>query len=167
MSPKLCRVALYSRCPVGPNVAVSWILWTGCSRNVHFVSCVWPPVIVELSSLLACQCVGLTLRLAGWLWVLVMSTAYRLACWCQFYGMGFTPVWSGAYQDLPLGMLLVDLIWWGSFVVSSCPLRYIVSGGLFGGAPVQGNVRHCLWPAWGYLLGSTEWSVVGSFLCWA
>ena len=46
MSPSLVRVALYSRCPVGPSDANSLITWAGCSWNVicmHYVcfDCCW------------------------------------------------------------------------------------------------------------------------------
>ena len=65
MSPSLGRVALYSRCLVRPSSAASLTTWAGCSRRVPQVAHVCPPAVVEPGLLLACQWVGLTLRLAG------------------------------------------------------------------------------------------------------
>ena len=43
----LGRVAIYSRCPVGPSGTVSLLTGAGCSTCVLYVSCMWPPAVVE------------------------------------------------------------------------------------------------------------------------
>ena len=46
-SPRIGRVALHSRCLIGPSDAASPVTWAGCSRCAYFVVCVHCPVVVE------------------------------------------------------------------------------------------------------------------------
>lgn len=62
MSPSLGRVALRSRCPVGPKGTVSFT-WARCSRCIPCVGYVSPPAIAESWLLLALPWMGSTIRL--------------------------------------------------------------------------------------------------------
>ena len=87
----LGRVALYNWCCVWPGGAVSLFTWAGCSE-CPCMGHVCPPVTAEPQLLLACQWVGLTLRLTGCedcLWLqqtAVVQEGARVTLvrlWCQ------------------------------------------------------------------------------------
>ena len=59
-------VAFCIRCPVGSSGAVPSITWAGCCRNVPCVGYVCPSIVIESPLLLACLCMGSTLRLPDW-----------------------------------------------------------------------------------------------------
>lgn len=61
----LDRVALCSGCPLGPSDIVSLFTWSGYSRGVLYVGCMCLPAVVDPWFLLACQWMGLPLRLTA------------------------------------------------------------------------------------------------------
>lgn len=63
MFPSLGRMTLCSSCPVGAIRTVSLIIWARCSRSALCVGCVCPSVVAVSWLQVACQWMGLTLRL--------------------------------------------------------------------------------------------------------
>ena len=162
MSPSLGRVALCSRCPVGPSGTVSLFTWAGGTGNVPFVGYMTPPVVVEFWLLLAHSCVGLTLRLAGcedWSWPQCLSC-------CA--GADHTK-----QNSLQQGLLPAKISLWIYCLWSQLdPLLMLSKAacwlwGLLGGTLVLVNGRHCLWLALSNLCGAKMWSMVCGCLCWA
>ena len=158
LSPSLGRMALCSRCPVGPSGAVSLITWAWCSRSVP---CVGLCVLLLWLSLdcAVIMSVGRTDPPVDRPWELAMITVFELLCGGWPHRVGFTPMVSGASQDHPLGVVLVEQIRWFSVVVWSQQLS-VLGRGL-----VQTKASCCLWPAPDYLSGPTKQSKVGRCLC--
>lgn len=94
---------------------------------------------------------------AGWLWGL-MWMVYEQLCRSWPHEVVFIPAGSGVCQDLPFGLLPVELIRSCSYTEAS-RWRYWFWC-LSGKTPVQVNVRCCLWQALGHLLGATKWSTL-------
>ena len=107
--PSLGRVALCSRCPIGPSGAISLITWARCSKGIPCVGCVYSPVVVEPWFLLEHQWMRLTLRLIGWeTWPWLQWTS----CCVGADPMEQDLLWwdSGAYWVCPLGVLFVEVV---------------------------------------------------------
>ena len=127
MTPSLRRVALCSRCPVRASGIMSLITRAGCFRYVPCVGYLGPPAVIESWLLMACLCVGSTLKLTvGWLWGSTLTTVYELLCRCWPHKVEFTLAGSGACQDLLLYMPLVKPTGSCSNVVWSWPLGVLI-----------------------------------------
>lgn len=135
---------------------ISLITWAGYFRGVPCVCCVCPVIVVRRQLLLACQWVGLTLRLT-------MTTVDNLLCGDWSHGVRFTLQNSGAIWVLPLGAS-VELS--GFLVHSEVGHGVCWFWSFFWRAPVQAKVSICLYQIWGHLVGATEWHVVGCHSCW-
>lgn len=95
-----------------------------------------------------------------------MTTACKLLCEGWLHKMEFASRRSASCQDLPLGVLFMEMI-------RSCSIRFEFSHyicwfwGLLGGTLVQVKVRPCLWPVMGNLFWATKQFTIGSCLCLA
>ena len=135
MTPSLCRVTLFSKCPVGPSGTVSTIAWSGYSRSVPCVCYVSPPVVLSLDCFWAICVWG---QPSAWLAV----KNDKLLCKGWPHEGEFTLAGYCACQDL-----LLDL----ALMLSEAGHHVCWFWGLLGGTLVQMNIRYCLWLAMGNL----------------
>lgn len=161
MSPSIGQVALCSRWPMSPSCTVSWLLDPGAPD----MSLVWVVYALLLLLRLGC-CWQVRSRIdsqADWLWGSAMTTVFELCAKAEPMEWDSPIPWS-CHNNL-LVVPLVELIGWCSIVVWSQPPVVLVLRSFQRGSG-QVKVSHFLWLAWGYLVGDTKQSVVGSYLCW-
>ena len=129
-------MALCNRCHVGLNVTVSLVTWARCSRNVLHVGYINPIVVVESWLLLVHLWFGLNVGLADY--KDRPPTTVQGLCRDLSHEAEFDPAGSGACQDLPLGVPLMNLIGLCSDVVWIPPPGMLVLG-LLGMVLVAGD----------------------------
>ena len=144
---------------MGLSGAVSLITLASCSKNIPCVSYASPPLQFSLD----CHW-----PVHGWDWPsswLTVNMDPNHSVRDAVLGLTCTEQLALAGSGV-LRFFWACHLWTNQTVIWSQPLRVLVLG-LLGGTPGQINVRHCLWPALGYLLGGTKWFTVGGCLCWA
>ena len=121
MSLKLVRIALWQRCLVGLSSTIFQIIWAPCSRNVS--RGLWAPSWCSwVLNLLALLCLELV-RLAAYKGK--PGSPYVSHCAGAVPEVELFLAVSGAFQNHPLGVLLVWLIELSSGVLWS-PLVFVL-----------------------------------------